>query len=301
MSAGSELPGSIAVLGIGLMGDPIARRLIASGTEVTVWNRSPEKTEPLAALGARVAAAPAAAVAHCEAVILMLSDLAAVDEVLQGLGVANALPVGSLLIDMSSIPPEGVRRHAEELSHRGIDHLDAPVSGGTRGAEDGTLSILVGGSVEAFRRAQPILSLLGSPAHIGASGAGQLTKCMNQMLVGITIAAVAEAFVLAARNGIDPEVVRTALQGGFADSRILREHGARMVKRDFEPGGKVATQLKDLRTAVAVARDLGMVLPLTESTTELFSDLANREGGDLDHSSLLLEIERLNATGIKAS
>lgn len=301
MSTGSELPGSIAVLGIGLMGDPIARRLIATGTEVTVWNRSPEKTEPLAALGAQVAATPAAAVAYCEAVILMLSDLAAVDEVLQGLGVAAALRAGSLLIDMSSIPPEGVRRHAEELSQRGVDHLDAPVSGGTRGAEDGTLSILVGGSVDAFRRAQPILSLLGSPTHIGASGGGQLAKCMNQMLVGITIAAVAEAFVLAARNGIDPEVVRTALQGGFADSRILREHGTRMLKRDFEPGGKVATQLKDLRTAVAVARDLGMVLPLTESATELFSDLAQREGGDLDHSSLLLEIEHLNATALNPS
>lgn len=284
----------VAVLGLGLMGAPIARRLLGAGTAVTVWNRTSAKAEPLGELRARVAADPAEAVAGCDVAILVLADQAAVDEVLEARGVADALAPGSLVIDVSSIAPAAARRHAVRLAKQGVAHLDAPVSGGTRGAEEGTLTIFVGGLESAFARAHPVLSIVGTPHHVGDSGSGQVAKLVNQVIVGVTIGALAEAFVFAASNGTNPAKLRSALLGGFADSRILREHGRRMVERDFTPGGKVASQIKDLRTVLTLAREAGLVLPLTERVDELFAALADTSGPELDHSALLLELERLN-------
>jgi 2-hydroxy-3-oxopropionate reductase len=209
-------------------------------------------------------------------------------------GAAAAIRKGALVIDMSSIPPAIARAHAERLAKLGIAHLDAPVSGGTVGARDGKLVIMAGGSPENFARAQPVFAALGKPTLVGGSGAGQLAKLCNQAIVGITIGAVAEALLLAAAGGADPAAVRQALMGGFADSRILQEHGQRMLNRRFLPGFAVANQVKDLNTVLDAARQEKLKLPLTERVTELFADLA-KDGARFDHSGLLLELERLNS------
>jgi 3-hydroxyisobutyrate dehydrogenase-like beta-hydroxyacid dehydrogenase len=284
----------VALLGTGLMGAPMGRRLIEAGHELTVWNRSVEKAEALAADGAVVADTPAEATQGAEAVVLMLLDGEVVEEVLFALGVADALPRGRLIIDMSTISPMLAREHAERLRRRDQRPLDAPVSGGTRGAALGTLTIMVGGEEEDFARAAPLLTAIGKPEHVGESGAGQLAKAANQLIVAVTIGAVAEAFTLVDRAGVDPGAVRLALLGGFAESRILREHGERMLERDFTPGATVSGQLKDLRIIEGVASELGLELPLSACVTRLFAGLAETEHARCDHSALLLEIERRN-------
>jgi 2-hydroxy-3-oxopropionate reductase len=285
-------PPSVALLGLGIMGGRIARRLAGAGVLLAVWNRDPAKASPLAALGATVAADPVAAVRDRELVLLVLSDAAAVEHVLWERGVAEALTPGAIVVDMGSIAPAAARAHARRLSERGVVQLDAPMSGGIRGADEGTLAILVGGEASQFERARPLLELLGRPTHIGPSGAGQVAKAVNQLIVGVTIAAVAEALTLAEAAGAPPAAVREALLGGFADSRVLREHGRRMLERDFVAGGKIATQLKDMRTASELAVEHELALPLTGCATELYSSLREHFGGELDHSSVILELER---------
>ena len=190
------------------------------------------------------------------------------------------------MIDMSSIAPSIAREHAALLEAFGIAYLDAPVSGGTKGAAAGTLAIMVGGDAATFARATPILSVLGRPTHVGPSGAGQIAKLANQVIVGVTLGAVAEALTLAARAGADPAAVRTALSGGFADSRILQEHGARMLAGDFTPGGTVKNQIKDLKTAIALASENHIDLPLLEATRVQFQAIADNLGDQLDHSAI---------------
>jgi 2-hydroxy-3-oxopropionate reductase len=281
---------AVAFLGLGRMGAPMAMRLLAADCSVTVWNRSAARTAALAELGARVAATPAEALSEGEFAILMLADGEAVGDVLTDPRSLDALRPGSVVIDMSSIPPARARAHAELLAEQGVGHLDAPVSGGVLGASKGSLTIMVGGDGEVLARATPVLQALGQQHHLGPAGSGQVAKCVNQLIVGITIGAVAEGLLLASASGVDPERVREALTGGFADSRILREHGRRMLERDFAPGGSVALQLKDLRTALALAGKLR--LPLTERVTELFEDLERDIGAEHDHSALLLGLER---------
>jgi 2-hydroxy-3-oxopropionate reductase len=226
----------IAFLGIGLMGAPMATNLLKAGFSVTVWNRTPAKAETLAAVGAKVSPSAADAVHDADIVITMLTNGPAVDDVLFGGGkVAAAIRKGVLVIDMSSIPPAIARDHAKRLAKLGIAHLDAPVSGGTGGAQSGKLVIMAGGPPDDFARAQTVFAPLGKPTLVGGSGAGQLAKLCNQAIVGITIGAVAEALLLAAAGGADPAAVRQALMGGFADSRILQEHGQRMLNRRFLP------------------------------------------------------------------
>jgi 2-hydroxy-3-oxopropionate reductase len=283
----------IGFLGTGLMGRPMAHRLLLAGHEVTVWNRSPDKAESLLEAGARVAASPEEAVTGAETVILSLLDGKVVAEVLFESGAAAALEPGRLVIDTSTILPSSARTHARRLLEMGHAPLDAPVSGGTRGAESGTLTLMVGGDSEHFSRALPALRPLGEPTYVGEAGAGQVAKAANQLIVAVTIGAVAEALTLVQRSGVDPSAVRSALLGGFADSRILREHGQRMLDRDFTPGGRVAGQLKDLRIIAAVAEDCDLQLPLTARVTDLFRRLSFTEP-DLDHSALLLELEDLN-------
>jgi 2-hydroxy-3-oxopropionate reductase len=287
----------IAVLGTGLMGAPMARRLLAAGFPVTVWNRTPAKAEALRAAGAKVAASAAEAVRDADAIITMLDNGAVVTEVLFGQSVADSLKPGAVVLDMSSIPPSVARDHAARLGKAGRLHLDAPVSGGTTGAEAGTLAIMVGGPVELFERALPVFTPLGRAVRVGPSGAGQLAKLANQTIVGITIGAVAEALLLAGKGGADPRAVREAIRGGFAESRILDLHGKRMVDREFTPGGKVTTQIKDIETILATAGEIGLDMPLTREVYRRYLDLRDRlGGGDLDHAALFLQLE--NGEGV---
>lgn len=286
---------SIALLGVGLMGLPMARRLLGAGLELTVWNRDGAKAAPLAGEGARVAASPAEAVAGASHVITMLTDGSVVEHVLFESGTAGALAAGATVIDMSSIRPSQARAHAVRLTELGADHLDAPVSGGTKGAEAGTLAIMAGGEEGVFHRAADVLAPLGRAILVGPSGAGQLAKLANQAIVAITIGAVAEATLLVAEGGGDLEAFRAALVGGFADSTILQLHGARMQDDDFAPRGRVSVQLKDLDNVLAEASDLDIRLPLVEAVRDRFARLAGPLGGaDLDHSALFLELMDLN-------
>lgn len=284
----------IALLGTGLMGAPMARRLCGAGFDVTVWNRTRAKAEPLAADGARVADAATEAVRQSDLAITMLEHGDAVDDLLFAQGVADALPRGALLVDMSSIKPAQAREHAAALATRGVGHADAPVSGGTLGAQAGTLTIMAGGEAADFARAQPVFAPMGRSTHVGPHGAGQLAKLANQMIVGITIGAVAEALLLAERGGADPARVREALKGGFADSRILEVHGQRMVDRDFAKRAAVTVQLKDLRNALATGAETGFDAPITQLFEQLYASTAEHGWPDVDHAGLWLELARRN-------
>jgi len=284
----------IAVLGIGLMGYPMGRRLCEAGHALHVWNRTLEKARRLESVGATVHATPAAAVQGADLVITMLDHGAVVAQVLFEQGVANAMQPGSLLMDMSSIKPIEARDHAARLSELHVDYLDAPVSGGTIGAEQGTLAIMVGGKAAQFERALPVLGALGRATHVGPTGAGQLAKLANQMIVGITIGAVAEALLLCAKGGADMAKVKEAITGGFADSRILQVHGQRMVERDFAPRGRMAVQLKDLRNALSTAQEIGFEAPITTLFEQLYAQGVEHGLSDLDHAGLFVELASRN-------
>lgn len=285
---------AIAFLGTGLMGAPMVRRLLGAGFAVTVWNRDGSKAEALAADGARVAATAAEAAQGAEIVFTMLSDGTAVGDVLFGQGVAEALKPGAVVVDTSSIAPNLARAHAEKQAARGIAHLDAPVSGGTVGAEAGTLAIMAGGDAAVVERLADVFAPLGRVTHVGPSGAGQVCKLANQQIVAVTIGALAEAMVLVEAGGASRAAFRNAIRGGFAESRILDLHGARMVERRFDPGGPSRLQLKDLDTALAVAADLNLTLPLTEGVRGAFAGFVATGGAELDHSALLLHLEAQN-------
>jgi 2-hydroxy-3-oxopropionate reductase len=290
--------GTVAFLGIGLMGSRQAKRLLDAGIPLVVWNRSREKADALAPLGARVVDTAADAAREADVVILMLENGRIVTDVLFSQGVADALRPGSILVDMSSIKPAEAQDHAGRLAGRGVHHIDAPVSGGTVGAEQGTLAIMAGGDGQAFAGVKPILEIMGRPVHVGPHGAGQLAKLANQIIVGVTIGAVAEALLLAQRGGADPAKVREALRGGFAESRILDLHGQRMVERDFVTKGRSVTHLKDLDNALDAAERLDLnAVPYTALTADLFRGLIGN-AGDLDHSGLLVELERQNGIAV---
>ncbi len=285
----------IAVLGIGNMGAPIAHRLHQAGHQVHAWNRTRAKAEPLAALGVAVHTTAAEAVQGADRVVSLLENGSVVEHVLFEQGTAQAMHLGALFIDMASIQPREARDHAARLDEMGLSHLDAPVSGGTVGAENGTLAIMAGGRPEDFARAQPVFAALGRATHVGPHGSGQLAKLANQMIVGITIGAVAEALLFAAKGGADMAKVREAIQGGFADSRILQLHGQRMVERDFAPKGRMAVQLKDMRNALATAQEIGFDAPVTALFEALYADGVEHGMGELDHSGLFVELASRNA------
>lgn len=288
----------IAVLGIGLMGFPMARRLAEAGHEVHAWNRSRDKAERLAPSGAKVHDTAAQAVADAEAIVSLLENGPVVGEVLFGAdgesGAAAPMRKGALVIDMASIKPAEARDHAKRLAALGIDHLDAPVSGGTVGAEAGTLAIMAGGEARDFARAAPVFAALGRATHVGPHGAGQLAKLANQMIVGITIGAVAEALLLCEKGGADMAKVKEAISGGFADSRILQVHGQRMVERDFAPRGRMTVQLKDLRNALSTAQEIGFDAPITSLFESLYAKGVEDGLAGLDHSGLFVELARRN-------
>jgi 2-hydroxy-3-oxopropionate reductase len=285
---------NITVLGIGLMGLPMAQRLREAGFAVTAWNRTVEKAMRLASHGARVAHTAAQAVREADVVITMLENGDTVEAVLFGQGVAQVLKPGTLVIDMSSIKPAQARDHARRLAEHGCAHLDAPVSGGTVGAEAGTLAIMAGGDAADFARAQPVFAPLGRATHVGPHGAGQLAKLANQMIVGITIGAVSEALLLAAKGGADMAQVRAAIRGGFAESRVLDVHGQRMVERDFAKRAAMSVQLKDLRNALDTADALDFQAPITKLFAELYADGIDHGLAEYDHSALFVELARRN-------
>ena len=269
----------------------MARNLMAGGHQVAAWNRTLSKAQALERQGARVEESPAGAVAGADFVLTMLSDGVATGAMIADKDVQGALASGAIWLDMSSTKPAEARAQANVLSGLGHSHLDAPVSGGTKGAEAGTLAIMAGGQAEAFDRARPVLAAMGRPVHVGPSGAGQLAKLANQAIVATTIGAVAEAMLLLQDGGADPAAVRDALKGGFADSTILQQHGARMTNRDFVPGGLSKFQVKDLNNVLDEARALGLKLPMTEDIRARFAHFCDTmDGGDQDHSGLYLEL-----------
>ena len=276
------------------MGLPMGRRLCEAGHSVHVWNRTRHKAELLAPLGATVHNTPAQVVKDAELVILMLDHGGVVGHVLFELGAASAIQPGTLLVDMSSIKPIEARDHAARLSELGVDYLDAPVSGGTVGAEQGTLAIMVGGKASNFERAVPVLKVFGRPTHVGPIGSGQLTKLANQMIVGATIGVVAEALLLCEKGGADMGKVRQAITGGFADSRILQVHGQRMVDRDFAPRARMTVQIKDLRNALATANEVGFDAPITALFEQLYAQGIEHGLADLDHAGLFVELASRN-------
>lgn len=283
----------IAFLGIGLMGAPMTRNLLNAGYPMTLWNRTQSKCEPFAS-EATIAKSPAEAVAGADVVITMLENGQVVDEVLVTQGAIAALKAGAMLIDMSSVQPSVARGHAALAAEQGAGYLDAPVSGGTVGAAEARLSIMAGGSEADVARALPVFEVLGKCTRIGPVGAGQLAKLANQAIVGITIGAVSEALLLAAKGGADPAAVREALMGGFAGSRILELHGQRMIDRDFAPGAPARIQLKDLRMILDEARAEGLTLPLSQQVHNEYLSLVANGHSEVDHSGLLLELEHLN-------
>ena len=288
---------NIAFLGVGLMGQPMVTNLIKAGFSLHLWNRTQAKLDEFKS-SASCYEDVSNAVAHANIIITMLETGDVVESVLMQEDVLNSISAGSLVIDMSSIPPEQARVHAACLQERGIAYLDAPVSGGTVGAAEATLSIMAGGEKNDFERAHSVFSALGKSTFIGAHGCGQLAKLANQAIVGITIGAVSEALLLAAKGGADPVAVREALSGGFAASRILELHGQRMIDGNYQPGARSRVQLKDMRTILDEARLQSLTLPLSQRTHDGFLSLVAHGKEDIDHSGLMVELERLNSTDL---
>lgn len=286
---------TVAVLGIGLMGRPMAENLLKAGFAVRAWNRTRAKAEPLAALGAAVCDTPGQAAEGAECIVTMLEKGPVVTEVLFASDLPSKAAPGTLAVDMSSIPPSLARDHAARLAERGLAHLDAPVSGGTAGAEAATLAIMAGGAAADFARAEPVFAALGRATHVGPAGAGQMAKLANQAIVAVTIGAVAEGLLLASAGGADPAAVRQAIAGGFCDSRILELHGLRMIERNWVPGGKCSIHLKDMDTILETAAELDLDLPLTKAVRQQFADLVADGKSEADHAALLLWLEARNS------
>ena len=286
---------SIGFIGLGIMGKPMAGNLIAAGYSLTVYNRGSGPVEELAARGATPAESPSEVAAASDVVITMLPDSPDVEAVVLGPdGIAEGIREGALFVDMSTIGPATSRRIAAVLSERGIDAVDAPVSGGEPAAQSGNLSIMAGGSEDAVDRAGPIFDVLGkSTTHIGPAGAGQVAKAANQVVVALTIQAVAEALVLARKAGVDPARVREALLGGFAQSRVLDVHGQRMLDGNYDPGFKLRLHRKDLAIALQLGREEQSPLFATAQAAELMDAFLAQGGGDHDHSALALLYEQL--------
>ncbi|MGO4742519.1 NAD(P)-dependent oxidoreductase [Serratia quinivorans] len=288
----------IGLLGTGLMGQPVARRLAAAGYTVTVWNRSKEKARALEEYGIAVADSSAQLLAGSQVIICLLSDAQACNEVIFDANALRHIANGTVIVMMSTLSPAIVMEQQRQAMSAQAEYIDMPVSGGTAGAENGTLSLMAGGNADDIDRLRPLLAHLGTVTRIGDVGAGQLAKLANQIIVAGTLSLLSEAFTLAQRGGADPAKVREALLGGFADSTLLQQHGARMVNEDFKARGAAKWQLKDTRSAVALAQQLGLTLPLTETINTLFSQMIAAGDGELDHCAIIRQIRRLNGSPI---
>jgi len=283
----------IGFIGLGLMGKPMARNLHAAGADVSLTSRSSGPAEELAGEGMTALATPREVTKASDLVIIMVTDTSAVDKVLHGPdGVIAGLAPGKTVIDMSTTKVRETREWAEEVKAADAFYIDAPVSGGTVGAKAGNLTIMIGGADDALATAMPVLEVLGQNiTHIGDVGAGQVTKTANQAIVGMTLAAVAEGLTLAARAGVDPAKVRTALLGGFAESRVLDLHGGRMVEREFTPGGRASVHHKDILQALELADQVGLDLLSTRTNLELWQKMMDRGWQDLDQAGIIRAVE----------
>jgi 2-hydroxy-3-oxopropionate reductase len=279
---------SVGFIGLGIMGRPMALNLMKAGYDLVVHARRPESMHPLVEAGARASDSPAAVAREATVVFTMVADTPDVEEVILGAdGIIQGARTGSIVVDMSTISPSATRAMAERLRTVGVEMLDAPVSGGEAGAKAGTLSIMAGGSPDAFARVRPLFEAMGENIlHIGETGAGQVCKACNQIVVGATIAGVAEAVLLAQASGVDPAKMRSALLGGFASSRILEVHGLRMIERDYRPGFKTSLHRKDMRIVLESASELGLSLTTAAMVADWLSTLVSRGMGEEDSAAI---------------
>ena len=284
----------IGFIGTGLMGFPMAKNLLDKSLDLNVFSRTIEKAKPLEKIGAKISNSLSEAVKDVDIVITMLTDDDAVEKVLSDQDFQENLKKGSTVVDMSSIKPKIAIKYGNLLKDKGINFLDAPVSGGTIGAEQATLAIMVGGDQKVFDQIKDVLKVMGNPTLVGPIGSGQVSKLANQIIVGVTIGAVAEAITLCEKAGVDGNKFIKALAGGFADGKILQNHGKRMIDKDFSPKGKVSTHLKDMNNILECAGDFNTTLPISNLIKDMFKSLVENGNDNDDHSALYKEIERLN-------
>ena len=285
---------NIGFIGTGLMGFPMAKNILKAGYKVRAFNRSKNKAEPLKDFGAEISNSIGELVKESDVVITMLTNDDAVNEVIGSDEFLNNLKPNSTVIDMSSVKQTTAVNHGKNLKSRKINYLDAPVSGGTIGAEEASLAIMIGGEQIVFESVKDILKSMGNPTLVGPIGCGQVSKLANQIIVGLAIGAVAEAVTLCEKAGADPNKMIKALSGGWADSKVLRTHGKRMIDKDFSPKGKTSSQLKDMNNILECANNYNTQLPISNLVKEMYKSLVENGHGETDHSSLYKEIERIN-------
>ena len=284
----------IGFIGTGLMGFPMAKNLLKKKLYVKVFNRTQKKAKPLEEFGANIKNSLSETAKDTDIIITMLTDDVAVKNVLEDKNFLNNIKPLTTIIDMSSIKPKTAIEFGKLLKEKNINFLDAPVSGGTIGAEEASLAIMVGGEKKIFDKVQNILNIMGNSTLVGPIGSGQVSKLANQIIVGVTIGAVAEAITLCEKAGVDGNKFIKALEGGFADGKILQNHGKRMIDKDFSPKGKVSTHLKDMNNILECAGDFDTKLPISSLIKEMFSSLVERGNDNDDHSALYKEIENQN-------
>ena len=276
------------------MGLPMSKNIAKAGYNLKVFNRSRNKAEPLKEFGANISNTLKDLVDDSDIVITMLTDDTAVDEVMNNSDFLKNLKPGAIVIDMSSVKPTTATKYGNNFKSKNINYLDAPVSGGTIGAEEASLAIMVGGDQNIFDDAFDILKTMGNPTLVGPIGSGQVSKLANQIIVGLTIGAVAEAVTLCEKAGADPNKMIKALAGGWADSKVLQTHGKRMIDKDFTPKGRTSVHLKDMNNILECANNYNTHLPISNLVKEMYKSLVKNGHGETDHSSLYKEIERIN-------
>jgi 2-hydroxy-3-oxopropionate reductase len=283
----------VGFIGLGIMGGPMAQNLMEACHELVLYNRTKEKAEEIAGDGSTVVESPKEVAESCDLIVLMLPDSPQVEEVVEGEdGVLEGLKEGALIVDMSTISPVVTRELAEKIEERGATMLDAPVSGGEPGAQQGTLAIMAGGSEEDFERARPLLEVMGGAiTHVGPTGAGQTAKAANQIVVAVTLEGISEALVLASKAGVAPEKILEAISGGLAGSNVMEAKKENFLEHDFEPGFRVDLHHKDLGIALAAGREYGVSLPVTAVVDQMLEALKAKGRGDRDHSAILTLIE----------
>ena len=284
----------ISFIGTGLMGFPMAKNLLKKNLDLKIFSRTLEKSKPLEEFGGKIINSLSEAIIDSDIILTMLTDDDAVEKVLGNSDFLKNLKPSSTVIDMSSIKPKIAIKYGKLLKENNVNFLDAPVSGGTIGAEQGSLAIMVGGDQKTFDNAIDVLKIMGNPTLVGPIGSGQVSKLANQIIVGVTIGAVAEAITLCEKAGVDGNKFIKALSGGFADGKILQNHGKRMIKKDFSPKGKVSTHLKDMNNILECANDFNTQLPISNLIQTMFKSLVDNGNSDDDHSALYKEIENLN-------
>ena len=285
---------NIGFIGIGLMGFPMAKNLLKSGYNLKAYNRSQDKADRLKEFGAEISTSIKDVVTNSDVVITMLTDDAAVEKVMGSDEFISNIKESATVIDMSSVNPVITKKYAEILKEKNINYLDAPVSGGTIGAEEASLAIMVGGDEKTFKQCYDLLKILGNPTLVGPVTSGQISKLANQIIVGVTIGAVAEAITLCEKSGTNPSKMIEALSGGWADSKILQTHGKRMIDKDFTPKGKTTTQLKDMTNIINAGKAVETHLPISSLVKEMYKDLVTDGHGNTDHSSLYNAIKKIN-------